>query len=221
MAPDILTVENVFVTIGAREILKGAAIRTETGKVTALLGRNGSGKSTLLRTVFGVQRTHDCDVFYNGKKVRRPYAVNDLIRLLPQRSFIPAGLEIRTFLKQYRVDTGRLFYFFPELQQDDLKTIGESSGGTERLWATLAIIFSPCRFALLDEPFTHIMPLFTERLTAAIHDQKRNKGFIVTDHQYRTVLPLADDWCLMKEGQTLYIRQPDDLVLHGYLNTPM
>ena len=62
-----LIAEDVFVSIGSKDILKGVTIGTTRGNITGLLGRNGSGKSTLLKAVFGTQKNADCNIHVDGK----------------------------------------------------------------------------------------------------------------------------------------------------------
>ena len=51
--PPAVHFENVVVSRGVREILKGVSWRVEAGEFAGLLGPNGSGKSTLARVMLG------------------------------------------------------------------------------------------------------------------------------------------------------------------------
>src|SRR4051794_14631755 len=48
-----LEIRNLHVRAGEKEILKRLDLKTETGKVHALMGPNGSGKSTLANAIMG------------------------------------------------------------------------------------------------------------------------------------------------------------------------
>jgi ABC-type lipopolysaccharide export system ATPase subunit len=48
--------------------------------------------------------------------------------------------------------------------------------------------------------------------------QKEKKGIIITDHLYRHVLDISNKLYLMKEGKSIYIKDWDDVALHGYVN---
>src|SRR3954471_13594402 len=48
-----LEIRNLHVRAGEKEILKGLDLKTESGKVHALMGPNGSGKSTLANAIMG------------------------------------------------------------------------------------------------------------------------------------------------------------------------
>lgn len=218
VVPDILLAENVFLSIGNKEILKGATINTEAGHITGLLGRNGAGKSTLLRTMFGTLPAQECDVFLNNIKIKKPYTADRLVNYLPQQPFLPPSLTIKQVARQFNVPLEHILDPYPDIEQHIDKKIRHLSGGTERLLSVLILLFANTRFTLLDEPFTHIMPLHVERLKELLYRQKEKKGIIITDHLYRHVLDISDKLYLMKEGRSIYIKDWDDLVLHGYVN---
>ncbi len=215
---DTLVAENIFLTIGMKDILKGVTIRASKNSITGLLGRNGAGKSTMLQSVFGARRAAECDVFVNGVKTRNPYTIQGLVNYLPQRPFLPGHLTAHKLAQHFSVSTQGMLTHFPGLEQELHKPVRDLSGGQLRLVSVLLILLAPTRFTLLDEPFSHIMPLHIEKLCELLIQQKQHKGIIITDHMYRPLLQVSDKLFLMREGKSIYMREREDLVLHGYIN---
>jgi branched-chain amino acid transport system ATP-binding protein len=52
----MLKVENLKVSYGHIEVLKGVSFEVEPGEIVALIGGNGAGKTTTLSTVSGLLR---------------------------------------------------------------------------------------------------------------------------------------------------------------------
>ena len=49
----VLTVKDLHVSVGDKEILKGIDLPVRSGEIHALMGPNGNGKSTLLQSIMG------------------------------------------------------------------------------------------------------------------------------------------------------------------------
>lgn len=67
----ILSVRNIKVRVGDREILKGVDLDIKPGRISALMGPNGSGKSTLAQVLMGNPSYHDVagKVMWQGKNI--------------------------------------------------------------------------------------------------------------------------------------------------------
>ncbi len=212
-----LVAENVFYSVGSKDILSGATIRADQGKITGLLGRNGSGKTTLLQCIFGAKKADECDVFFNNKKVRNPYTINGLLNYLPQKPFLPPGILVRDLVKDFGIDKDISLEHFPEMEAVLSKSVAQLSGGMERLISVLIILLADALFCFLDEPFSHIVPLHIEKIKQVILIQKRHKGIIIADHMHTHLLDISDQVYLLKEGKSILINDRNNLSLHGYL----
>lgn len=217
IASDILSAERVFVSAGSRQILSGATIRASRGSITGLLGRNGAGKSVLLQSVSGMRPVTDCHVRINGVRATSPYTNPQLLNYLPQRPFIPPGLRVCTVLRQYATDVEIVLRHFPDMEELLHHKVRELSGGYERLLSVLIILLADTRFSLLDEPFSHLMPLHVQTLQHLIMEQKQRKGIIVTDHGYKAIVAVSDNLYLLRDGQSIHITDPENLAIYGYL----
>jgi ABC-type lipopolysaccharide export system ATPase subunit len=78
------------------------------------------------------------------------------------------------------------------------------------------IVKSTSRFAMLDEPFTHLNPLQIEKVKLLLLEENQHKGFLITDHMFRHALDLCDDLYILTRGKTHLARSPEDIETLGY-----
>ena len=75
MAPPLLALQNIRLTLGGKPLLEGAELSVAPGERLCLVGRNGSGKSTLLKIAAGEIEAD------SGERFFQPDAT---VRYLPQ-----------------------------------------------------------------------------------------------------------------------------------------
>lgn len=211
-----LFVDSVNHWFGDREILSSVYINCKIGEVVGLLGRNGCGKSTLLKIIFGSIKPKFQFLNINGKIYNKGYLSKNL-SYLPQDNFIPNQINvlqaINIFCKKHQ----------PELLQIELVRQNLSSkfynlsGGEARFIECLLMIYSDTEYVLLDEPFSQLSPLWVEELKSHINKVKAHKGFIITDHFYKSIIDVSDRIVLLHNRCNYTIKNEDDLILHGYL----
>ena len=67
----MLKIENLHVSVGGKEILKGLSLDVKPGEIHAIMGPNGSGKSTLSSVIAGNEdyEVVKGNIFYNGENI--------------------------------------------------------------------------------------------------------------------------------------------------------
>jgi ABC-type lipopolysaccharide export system ATPase subunit len=212
-----LDIDSVELNFGERDILQGAYIGVQTGEVVGLLGRNGSGKTCLMRIIFGTlpcrYRTLRIDDVYTTQAYLKP----GLIRYAPQFEYILNHLKMNTVFEQNGLDPADFFSIFPEMELCRGQRIGTLSGGERRIVEIYTVLAAPVKFALLDEPFSLVMPLHIQRIKDLIHREKANKGIIVTDHMYRHILEVSDRVYVLANKSSILVKKEEDLQRLGYI----
>jgi zinc transport system ATP-binding protein len=165
MTPDLLTVDNLGVTLGGVPILRGLSASIPRGKVTAIIGLNGSGKTTFLRAllrevpytgrvVFHCGHNHDLPFpQHMGYVPQRllfdpnlPVTVCELISLAVQRRPLFLGIAART---KARIKGMLERVWAAPLYDRPVATL--SGGELQRVLLALALEPEP-ELLLLDEP---------------------------------------------------------------------
>jgi len=153
---------------GSPEVVRGASVRVERGRLSALVGANGSGKSTLIRLLAGLLKPSAGDVLLGGVSLARVSARERARRV----AYVPQGVStVFPFTALEVVLTGRSPYttrFRFETTRDldaaraalaavdathlEARPVTELSGGERQLVALARALAQEPECLLLDEP---------------------------------------------------------------------
>ncbi|TAF59195.1 MAG: ABC transporter, partial [Flavobacterium sp.] len=97
-------------------------------------------------------------------------------------------------------------------------SIGELSSGELRYLEIKLVLHNPSKFVLLDEPYNGLSPLLIEKINDLILNNSAQKGIIITDHNYESIIGISTRLALLKEGKLHHIKNKEELVEKGYLS---
>lgn len=202
-----------------RAVITDVYLKCQTGDIIGLLGRNGSGKSTLLKMLFGSLKGDHKFIRIDGIIYRTPFKADGIIGYLPQHNFLPKHLSVQKVVSLY-LDDHQVAGFLDDSLIGELKDsrINSLSGGELRYLEIKLILNTSYKFVLMDEPFNGVAPIMVDRLKTMITEHAQTKGIILTDHDYRNVLEVANRYCLMYDGGIKNIDDEQDLVRWKYLS---
>lgn len=215
----ILEFDSLQLQYQTRSILSGIYMKCEVGEVVGVLGRNGSGKSSLMKIVFGSLKGSYQSIRINGVSLPANHLHKRLIGYLPQENLIPSFISVRKALKLFGINRNEIVADFPEVENFLDFTPNQLSGGYQRIIESLLILKSRALFCILDEPFSGLMPVHVETLKQIIAVEKAKKGIIITDHMYRHVISLTDRLYLLSNGMTYLVKDEEELIGRGYINS--
>ena len=215
---NLLEVDSVRKEFGTDQVLTDIFLKCQSGDVIGLLGRNGSGKSTLLKIIFGTLYTDHKFIRINDKRIDQPFKTKNKIAYLSQDNFLPQNITVKQVVKIYFGNNDQ-----KEILDDEVLTkvantkIQDLSGGESRYLEVKLLLNMDTQFVLLDEPFNGISPLHVELLKKMILDQSLKKGIILTDHDYRSVLDVANRYYVLFDGGLKKVETKKDLIDWGYV----
>ena len=211
-----LTVDSVVVRFGEKTVLSGGYITSRTGVVTGLLGRNGTGKSCMFRALMGGLKADYVSVHLDDGPLDSSH-IGLVVKYLPQSRLIPENMTLRRAFRLYGVPFWEFAALFPQFSGRYHTPLWELSGGEARLAELYLVLMATSDFCILDEPFSQIAPLHIETVQRLIREKIREKGIIVTDHNYEAISKVADNLFVIADGRTFPVESREDLVRHGYL----
>ncbi len=211
-----IVIENTFFSIKGKRILQNIFFRCRAGSITGLLGCNGCGKSTLLKILFGSLKPDSAVMRINGRPYNKRSFVS--IAMLPQTDFFPSNMRVRSCLSYLTNEEKSCFPFDDQRVRSilDIK-FGNLSGGEKRYIEVLYVLSLNKQFVLLDEPFSEVEPIYRDRLIQRIRGSGKNRGFVITDHDYTDILNLCTDIYVLVNGSVYRINEKKDLAGYGYL----
>ena len=212
-----LLVDSVHLEFGQQQVLQSAFITAQTGRVTGVLGRNGCGKSCLFKCIMGGIKAQNIFIRLNDDPDTDYAHIGNRIKYLPQNSFIPDKITLGEAFRLYDVDYDGLVSFDPKFHTMQRRELRELSGGEVRIAEVYLILNSKAKFCILDEPFSNVAPKYVEKMQELIQQHKVDKGIIISDHMYESVMGITDDLYLLRDGYTFPIKSREDLIHHGYI----
>jgi branched-chain amino acid transport system ATP-binding protein len=177
----LLALENLTVSYGAIEALKGLSLSVEAGEVVTLIGANGAGKSTTLRTVAGLLKPKSGRVIFDGRDIAGLPA-HEIVALgvgmAPEGRGIFANMTVLENLELgayrqtnpawFKDDLEKVFALFPRVKERLKQVAGTLSGGEQQMVAIGRALMARPRLLLLDEPSLGLAPLVVQTIFSAI-----------------------------------------------------
>lgn len=213
-----LHIDSVTKSYGSKTILKDIYLSCETGKIVALLGGIGSGKSTLLQIIFGTLKGDSQFIKFNDQVLTKQSDRKNKIAYLPQTPIIPRDIKIKNLISLFCNEMNAQKLFNSDLIQPLLsRTMRNLSGGERKMVEVLIIIHSEADFILLEEPYSGLSPILTEKVMKIIKELSQEKGFIISDFNVQEATEISDEIYLLSNTYLKQIKDLKELQQHYYL----
>jgi ABC-type multidrug transport system ATPase subunit len=217
----ILEVSGIQKKFSDKLVLSDIYLKIGTGEIVGLLGHNGSGKSTLLKIISCNLTASDKSIFIDGVSRNNCSELVNEISYMCQDQFIPNHLSVlRTIELSVAKQKLNLFYEDDFLKPFLRQKIKNLPFGELRYLQVKLVLFNSSKFILLDEPFSGLSPKMIEIIVQLIKENSREKGILITDHQYENVMKISTILLLLKGGKLHKINEKAELVKNGYLTRP-
>jgi phospholipid/cholesterol/gamma-HCH transport system ATP-binding protein len=214
----ILSIRDLHVAYGEREILHGVSFDVLAGETVVILGGSGSGKSTLLRTLVGLESPTSGEVIVRGKnlsqlsepewsELRQHIGIsfqggalfgsmtvgeNVALPLLEHTELDPATIEIMVRLKLNEVGLSGYEDYMP----------AQLSGGMKKRAAVARAMAMDPEILFFDEPSAGLDPIIAAGIDELLLKLKEAFGItiIVVTHELASAFLIADRMVLLDKG---------------------
>jgi branched-chain amino acid transport system ATP-binding protein len=173
----MLELDDIDVSYGPVQALRGVTLGVGAGEMVALVGANGAGKTTALRTVSGLLAPTRGEIRFDGERIDglSPWAVVERgIAHLPEGRELFADLSVLDNLRlgswtkrrtgRFRTQADEVMDHFPILRERANQAAGTLSGGEQQMLGVARALMSKPRLLLVDELSLGLAPKIVSQL---------------------------------------------------------
>lgn len=229
MENDTLIVDSIFKTFGfgrnTKMVVNGVSFTVRTGEVVALLGPNGAGKTTCFSIIAGLIKPSMGNIFLDDNNITKSSMYKrallgigylpqepSVFRNLTVKENILSALEMHIEDKEQvseKLETYLSDFTIAHLRDEIALKL---SGGERRRVEIARTIASDPKFIMLDEPLAGIDPIAIKDMRYLIgHLKERGIGIIITDHNVRDTLLIADRVLVIFDGKIIAQGTPGEI----------
>lgn len=210
----MIKIENLVVSYGGIEALKGITLDVPEGKIVTLVGANGAGKSTTLKSIVGLVKPKSGSIDYKGAdltKLNTQDMVKRGIALVPEGRRVFADLTVlenlkigaytRSNKKEIEADLEHVYTLFPRLKERTWQLAGTLSGGEQQMLAIGRALMSRPKLIMMDEPSLGLAPIIVKELFGIIKKiNQEGMTVLLIEQNANAALKIADVGYIMETG---------------------
>ncbi len=222
----MLKIEDLHVSYGMIQAIKGVSFEVNEGEVISLIGANGAGKTTILHTITGLLKPKSGSVLFEGKELTTTPA-HVIVKL--GMAHVPEGRRVFADLTVYEnlmmgaytrkdkreiAETLEMVYNrFPRLEERKKQTAGTLSGGEQQMLVMGRALMSKPRIILMDEPSMGLSPLFVNEVFDIIRKiSASGTTVLLVEQNARKALSISDRAYVLETGKIALTGKSSDLI---------
>ena len=223
----IIKAENVTVSFGDFQALKGINAEVKQGEIIVILGPSGSGKSTFIRTLNQLQPHDGGRIEIDGIEVGENTSISDMKMLRTDIGFVfqqfnlfphltvleniaLAPQKVKGMKKQEAEQIAIDLLEKVGIPEQKNKYFAELSGGQQQRVAIARALAMDPKIMLFDEPTSALDPeMIKEVLDVMIDLAKRDITMIVVTHEMGFAKEVGDRIMFFDEGHLVEESTPD------------
>ncbi len=211
-----ISIRDLVVERGGREVLHGLSCQIAAGSVTGLLGPSGCGKSTLMRAVVGVQIVAGGSVEVLGAEAGSK-ELRSRVGYVTQAPSVYADLSIDENLRYFAAIVGASPERIAEttkavgLDGEEDRLVGSLSGGQRSRVSLASALLGEPEVLVLDEPTVGLDPVLRAELWRIFHGLAEGGTTLLVSSHVMDEAAECDELLLMREGALLRQLTPDRL----------
>lgn len=208
----MLKIDELKVSYGGIEAVKGITFEVPERKIVTLIGANGAGKSTTLRTIAGLVKPAHGRIHLQGEDITSlspDRIVSKGITLVPEgRHVFPdltvlENLKIGAYLRKDDLsdDLNWVYELFPRLKERSWQAAGTLSGGEQQMLAVGRALMSRPKIIMMDEPSLGLAPIVVKGIFDIIQEiNRQGVTVLLIEQNANMALRIADVAYVLETG---------------------
>ncbi len=209
----MLKIDELRVSYGGIEAVKGITMEVPEGKIVTLIGANGAGKSTTLRTIAGLVKPAHGRIHLQAEDITAlnpDRIVSKGITLVPEgRRVFPdltvlENLKVGAYLRNDSIedDLKWVYELFPRLKERSWQPAGTLSGGEQQMLAVGRALMSRPKIMMMDEPSLGLAPIVVQGIFDIIREiNRQGVTILLIEQNANMALKIADLAYVMETGK--------------------
>ena len=211
----MLKVENLVVSYGMIEAIKGLSFEVNDGEIVTLIGANGAGKTTTMQTISGLLKPVSGSITLDGVELTKVPAhkivslglaqVPERRRVFTQQSVednLLLGAYTRKDKEEIQKDLEEVYEWFPRLNERRKQFAGTLSGGEQQMLAMGRALMAKPKIMLLDEPSMGLSPLLVKEIFHIIEEiNKKGTTIFLVEQNAKMALAIANRAYVLETGK--------------------
>ncbi len=225
MSEVVLELKNVHKSFGKNTIHQGIDLKLFKGESLGLLGGSGTGKSVLLRSIIGLERIDQGEIYFKDQKIDH-LSEDKLLKIRTQISYsfqsgalfdsidvfdniaYPLFEHSKLSYKEIEIEVRKMLKLI-DLESAIHKMPSDLSGGMQkRVGMARSMILNP-EIVLYDEPTAGLDPINTINVVTLMEKLKQ-KGLssIFVTHDIPSAIMLCDRIVVLDQGKIIFNDTP-------------
>ncbi len=220
----ILKVDNIAVSYGHVDALKGVTLDLKKGEIVVLVGSNGAGKTSVMETVLGVNQVKSGEIYFKDKNITglsSDKIVRSGIYLVPEGRGVFSSMTVMDNLllgahhnlKNAKSKMDYVFGLFPVLGERKVQIAGTLSGGERQMLSIARALMSDPEMIMVDEPSIGLAPKIVNDIFEILKDlNKEGYAILLSEQNVYKALKLAHRGYVLETGNIVLSGTSDELL---------
>lgn len=224
----LLNINNLMVSYGQVLALREISLSVKENEIVAIVGANGAGKTTLLKTITGLIKSIDGEIWYNKNIRIDGMPPHDIVKfgisLVPENRGIFGDMTVYHNLKigafhrnngnEVNKDLEKTYNIFPILKERKKQLGGSLSGGEQQMLAIGRALMSMPKLLLLDEPSLGLSPLMIGAVAKTILNINKHEkvSILLVEQNAKLALQISNKGYVLENGNIVHSGESKDLL---------